>query len=412
MNKWQVSAIGAFDRFNYGDVLFAKVAEHMIAQHLPDADVAFYALKASDLRHEGGVVTEPLGKLYKKRTAPDTHHMVMLTGGELLAPTWAQMAEHLVPHNVSIQLKRLHSKTGHSNWTGLWRRLYSCANLQPWTIDPDDLKDREQVSVVYNAVGGTSTAALSKKELTWQAQALRKADWITVRDEKAAQAVAERGLPKPTVVPDSAVVMAALLSDEDANKARQKALQISGLPQGNYICTQTAERWARGHEEDLADALRKVHQTTGMNILSFAIGRAAGHDDQVTSERLRERLGAESWFGVVDQPLTVNETMGLIAGSEGYIGSSLHGFITAFAFGKARVGLMPHLGKLIGFRDAWDVPEMPAGKEFIEIPDAILAALQISAKDKAQKAAHADQTYRQSFSEMIEKLQQENTFAG
>ncbi|MDV7141990.1 polysaccharide pyruvyl transferase family protein [Tropicimonas sp. TH_r6] len=405
MTHWQVSAIGAFDRFNYGDVLFAKVAEHMLSQHFPDADVAFYALRAADLQGEGGVVTEPLSALYRKQTPPDRRHLVMLCGGELLAPTWAQMAEHLVGHNFSLQMKRLHSKTGHSNWTWFWRRFYGCSNLQPWTIDPDDMKDPDRVSVVYNAVGGTSTSALSPQELAWQTRALRKAAWISIRDEIVAGAVVERGLPTPRVVPDSAVVMAALLSEAETLAARQKAVEIAGLSSAPYLCFQAAERWARGHEDELVDALRRVHDETGLNVLSFAIGRAAGHDDHVTSLRLLDRLSGEDWFGIVDQPLTVNETMGLIAGSQCYVGTSLHGFITAFAFGRPRVGLMPHLEKLIGFRDAWDLAEMPAGMEFSQIPDGVKTAMSLDSGLQSQKAATADQAYRQSFAEMISVLQ-------
>jgi hypothetical protein len=402
MTNWQVSLIGAFDRFNYGDVLFAKVAEHMIARHLPGAEAEFYALKASDLRDEGGVVTQALRALYDKPTPPDRRHLVMLCGGELLAPTWAQMAEILVPRRASMLMRRVRRRTGDANW--LWRRVYGCPNRQPWTIDPDDLKNADRVSVVYNAVGGTSIAALSASDLAWQTQALRKARWLTVRDSKVADAVVKRGLPRPAVVPDSAVVMAELLTQAASDAARHKALGLSGLSAGPYLCFQSAERWIRGHEDQVADALRTVHRETGLNILSFAIGRAAGHDDQVTSHRLAERLGQESWFGIVDAPLTVNETMAVIANAQCYVGTSLHGFITAFAFGKARVGLMSHLEKLVGFRDAWDLQDMPAGMAFTQIPEAVRQALQLDKAPQLQKAAEASAAYQQSFGAMIDQI--------
>lgn len=399
MTHWQVSLIGAFDRFNYGDVLFAKVAEHMIARHLPEAEFDFYALKAKDLRNEGGVVTNALRALYDKPTSPDRQHLVMLCGGELLAPTWAQMAEHLVPPSASMLMKRVHRRIGHPNW--LWRHVYGCPNRQPWTIDPDDLKDASRVSVVYNAVGGTSIKALSASDLAWQARALRKASWITVRDTKVADAIVKRGLPRPLVVPDSAVVMAELLTEAESDTAHRKFLGLSGLTKGPYLCFQSAERWIRGHEDEVAEALRTVHGETGLNILSFAIGRAPGHDDQVTSRRLKERLGQQSWFGTVDIPLTVNETMAVIANAQCYVGTSLHGFITAFAFGKARVGLMPHLEKLVGFRDTWDLEDMPAGVEFMQIPSAVRQALQLDKAPQLHKAAAAKEAYEQSFGAMM-----------
>ncbi len=402
--RWHVSGIGAFDRFNYGDVLFANVLTHMIAQHLPEAELRYYALKAADMRLQGGVQTEPLRNLYRRSLGPDDRHLVVLTGGELLAPTWGQMAEHLVPATFSRQLKRLHRRTGHARWTGFWRRIYGCPNLQPWTIDPDDLKAPGQTAVVYNAVGGTSIEALSNKELSWQSAALKKAQWLSVRDNIVADGIVARGLPRPKVVPDSAVVMPSLLSHKDRETAREKAIRLSGLSQGGYICVQIAERWLRGHEEVLAEVLRQVNAQSGKAIMAFAIGRAAGHDDQVAARRLAARLGQKPWFGMVDADLTVNEIMGLIAGSDAYIGTSLHGFITAFSFSTPRVGLLPHLGKLIGFRDAWDLPDMPVGVDFADIPSALAFAMRADPATMAAKSKRAQDAYRSSFRDMIAQV--------
>lgn len=405
MTKWHVSIVGAFDRFNYGDVLFAKVAEHMIGQALPGSTMSFHALRPSDLRSEGGVVTDALSEIYRFRAGPGQRHLVLLSGGELLAPTWTQMAEHLVPRSISLQLKRLHRRTGHAMWNGLWRRVYGCPNLQPWTVDPDDLAEPASAAVAYNAVGGTSLGSLSARELQWQKRALQKAAWITVRDAQAADAVEARGLPRPRLAPDSAVIMPALLDEKAARDGREAALKSAGLGAGPYLCFQAAERWARGHESLIADQLRAIHSTTGLNIMSFAIGRAAGHDDQVTSQRLEELLGQEPWFGAVHAALPVNGIMALIAGSAGYVGTSLHGFITAFAFARPRVGLMAHIGKLTGFRDAWDIAEMPTAVPFEAMAEAVQAALAISEESQRRKAAEADANYRQSFADMIATIE-------
>jgi hypothetical protein len=258
---------------------------------------------------------------------------------------------------------------------------------------------------VYNAVGGTSLNALSTAELAWQAKALSRAEWLSVRDAPTADAVQARGLPRPQIVPDSAVVMASLLPDREKQRLRADVLHRSGLSDAPYICVQAAEKWSRGQEDVMVAQLRAIHERTGANVLSFAIGRVAGHNDQITSARLKERLADAPWFAVAPELLSVSEIMALIGGSRAYVGTSLHGYITAFAFGAARVGLMPHLGKVIGFRDAWDHPDMPAGIEFAGIADALDRAITVRDADgdsgRAQTVANI---YRESFGAMIKAL--------
>ncbi|MEP4529164.1 MAG: hypothetical protein ABJ050_17755, partial [Paracoccaceae bacterium] len=213
--NWKVSLVGAFDRFNYGDVLFARISEHLLRQALPKADIDFYALRRADLRAEGGVVCKPLSELYSQRLSADTRHLVVLTGGELLAPSWGQMVEHLVSPKISKHIMTLHHKTRYAFWTPIWRRVFGCQNQQPWTLDPRDLPSgSEPAQVVYNAVGGVSTGRLGARVIAWQTAALKRASWLTVRDTPTAQAVAGRGLPMPDVVPDSAVTMSDLISKD------------------------------------------------------------------------------------------------------------------------------------------------------------------------------------------------------
>ena len=45
----------------------------------------------------------------------------------------------------------------------------------------------------------------------------------------------------------------------------------------------------------LAAQIEKVHTPTGLPVVAFAIGRAAGHEDQVSAARLQARLPARPW---------------------------------------------------------------------------------------------------------------------
>ncbi|WP_424973075.1 polysaccharide pyruvyl transferase family protein [Dinoroseobacter sp. S76] len=405
-----ISILGAFDRFNYGDVLFAKVSEYLCAKAWPEVTPTFYALRAADLTSEGGVVCAPLRDLYRRKIPAEARHLIVVSGGEVLAPTWTQMAEHHVPEWFSRQiLQRVHYRTGYAAWDPMWRRYYGCPNLQPWTIDPQSFAAPERTDILYNAVGGTTFKELSPAQKAWQVQALERAAWLCTRDQITADGLAARGLPAPQVLPDSAVIMARLLSETQKAASRARIVQQAGLGDGPYICVQSAEGWVRGHEQELANQLREVHARTGLNVMSFAIGRASGHDDQVTGQRLDALLGSESWFGVAPLDLSVNDIMSLIAGSQAYIGTSLHGFITSFAFDRPRVGLMPGVRKIVGFRDSWDVPEMPAGVEFHEVADALDKALTFDPASLTAQSKRVADVYLSGFSDMAQRLGAPNT---
>ena len=396
MTGWHVSVVGAFDRFNYGDVLFARLAPALLGPRLPDARFAFHGLRRADLSAEGGVPVRPLSEIYRPDPAREgREHLVFLAGGALLGPSWSHMAEHVLPPRTARLAKRAQDRIGRTRTAPLWRRLFGCPNLQPWTVDPLDLPDPAHSHVAYNAVGGIGLGGLSKAEIDWQRGALSRAAWLSVRDAPTADSVEARGLPRPPVIPDSAVAMD-VLADEAAleeGRARALALAVDGAGRAGgraepYLALQIAERRMRGQAGAIAARLREMHAATGLDVLSFAIGRAPGHEDQIASERLVAELGDAPWFRVVREPLDVTGIMTLIAGAACYAGTSLHGFITASVFGVPRVGLLD-VPKIEGFRDAWDLAEMPVGTAFEALPGAVARAL---AADPGRMAARRRET--------------------
>src|SRR5262249_60885946 len=83
----RVAVIGAFDRFNYGDLLFPAVLGRLLGgAGTPPAD--FYAAVRSDLRRVGGQRTRPLKELFRPGALPEGGAAI-LAGGEILDAGWA-----------------------------------------------------------------------------------------------------------------------------------------------------------------------------------------------------------------------------------------------------------------------------------------------------------------------------------
>lgn len=387
--------VGAFDRFNYGDVLFAHISEYVIRSAVPDAEIRFYGTHASDLRPEGGVRTGTLRDLYRAKTAQPS--VIWVAGGEVLGSRWFAMSEHALSSDMAKMSRRVRRRIG-LEWPDRFFHLLSATpNLLPWVFDPDDLlaATGTRPRVVYNSVGGLNAGQVPGRVGAWQTQSLAKADWLAVRDT-GTQAVLARMMGKaPRLSPDSAVLMAELPAAADLGRLRADLMARMGLSADKpYVCVQCGMNYLEAGEEALAAQLERIAVDRDVQVVAFAIGRAAGHEDQMTARRLADCLPARPWFRLAPEDLTVWEIMALISGSGCYVGTSLHGYITAFAFARPRVGLSPKVTKQIGFRNDWDVPTMPAGVAFGDLAAAVDAAMAHSEPQMRQQADQVVARYR------------------
>lgn len=400
--------LGAYDRFNYGDLLFAHISEQLVRDRWPEARITHYGTHASDLRGEGGVVTQPLKKLVRTiRQQPDDNHVILLTGGEILATQWWLTVEHQASPGVSTNMKRIRRRLGDSPVDAFHRFFSGTPWDLPWVPDPDSLEPARHVQVLYNSVGGGAVGVCDARSTAWQKKTLPKASWLSVRDAESAERIADLGLPRPTVSPDSAVIMASLpnaaaLKDDLAGIAMRMAR--GALPSSPFICVQCGANYFRGQEDLFAAQVAETHKRTGLPIVSFAIGRAAGHEDHLVARKLETLLGAPAWFRRAPEDMSVWEIMSLIAGSALYIGTSLHGFITAFAFARPHMGLHPRVAKITGFRDAWDLPEAPAGVPFEQMAENAVSALTLPPEAMAEKASAAAKRFRADAEQMLDSL--------
>jgi len=111
----------------------------------------------------------------------------------------------------------------------------------------------------------------------------------------------------------------------------------------------------------------------------FRAGAAPWHDDLEPYRRLAGRLRAPA---VVAEALHIFDICALIAGSRGFLGTSLHGRIVALAFGVPRASLVADtavLSKAGAFIATWE-PEAPP----VIAPDAVARGLRLAlAEDRA-----------------------------
>lgn len=387
-----VIVFGAFDRHNFGDLLFPHVAAALLKTRNP----VFAGLAGRDLRAYGGHRVAGIARLAAQCGDRPVH--IVHAGGELLTCDAWQAAVMLLP---PAQAKQTIVRLGdHSTERDAWAHARLGISVHaPYMITRDLFRGAQQL--VYNAVGGVDLDACAPAMRTEVLANLRAADQVGVRDRRTQTLLADAGITW-RLMPDPGVMVAELFGEAIGKRARngEPARIRQAFPQG-YVAVQfsadfdDAETLAR-----IAAQLDRIAQETGFGIVFFRAGAAPWHDDLRCYERVAARLRMAD--AALFRSLHLWDICALIASSRAYLGSSLHGRIVAMAFALPRVNLTraeqePRLTKQAAFAAAWEEAGMPACVGVDNIAQGIGDALQVAQKRLRCIASRLAALYRTDF---------------
>lgn len=294
---------GAFDRHNLGDILLAHVA----AKTTGVDDTIFAGLAERDLTPWSGqrvvavdAIDGPVGLIH--------------AGGELLdcdAGEAACMLGEPAPH---------------------WGRR------APYVLARDALAPGSEV--IFQAVGGVGLADREPAFRDDVVAALRQAASVSVRDQVTRRFLATEGIAAE-LQPDPVTRIAEFFGPHILRKARRET---------PYLAVQFAAEC--GDDRTLA-ALARGLDRLGWPVVLFRAGAAPWHDSMEPYHRLASRLKVPA---EVFASLDVWDICALIAGSSGFVGTSLHGRLVAEAFGRPAASLEREPGaaaKLRAYLETW-----------------------------------------------------------
>lgn len=390
---------GAFDRHNFGDLLFP----HIAAALLPGENLIFAGLAERDLRPYGGHRVRALPLLAAECCGQGAN--ILHVGGELLTcDVWQAAVMLLAPDQAQATIARLDA---HPRERLRWAQDFlSCPQLAPYTLAPG-LFGREN-PVVYNGVGGVDLVnrdARFRKEIEAK---LRAADHVGVRD-KITQACLAGASIEARLMPDPAVMVAELFGEEIRRQAREgeTAQMLEAFPQG-YIAVQFSADF--GDDATLAEIavqLDQISHETGFGIVFFRAGAAPWHDDLDCYQRTASRMQSPAVKIFTSRNLWA--ICALIAHSRAYCGSSLHGRIIAMAFALPRINLRHPAEarqetKHSAYAATWEVPGMPISVEVPRIHRGMREAMAADPAALRQEARALASLYRKEFEAIRTKL--------
>jgi hypothetical protein len=330
-----VAHIGAFDLASYGDQLYPLVAAAELGRRLDDVELLpFSPMGVVDTGDEPNAAAWALGHWSEERAArlAAQSSLVLCGGGEIVYG----------------------DGTLYTPFYGIDRRDASALGIDRWFIEVLGAAERS-CPVAWHAPG--VPAELDSATALRVRRAAEHRALVAVRDEASRQRLEAAGVEgEIEVVPDSALLMNRVLTPEALAAARERLRYAELLPpdgrvvvvQGNNTMTPLAEELARAFDEHAPD----------LQIVTISVSPC--HGDQLFAEELRSRSTRRTW----DVPVTASleEVAATIAGADCYLGVSLHGAITAVAYGRPSVTYDPFgQAKLAGFAELAGIPGSRTG---------------------------------------------------
>ena len=295
----RIAHFGTFDVENYGDLLFPLIVRRRLEGI------------ASEVVHVSPVGGPPVWgdcvpTVRPEALDPAEIDAVVLGGGNIV---------HAGPAGVDDY------RNDGLTWLLAYARLW---------IEPARIAAARGVPLCWNSPGVPQPFSPRVAELArWAAE---RADHLTVRDRTSERNLRGAGVERPiTIVPDPTFDVARLFTPEELNEAYAAAFARRDRPlPGRALAVHLERRYLDEPVADVVARLERMAERSGSALVLLALGPC--HGDAELAREAAAALGPPHL--VVDRPASVRELVALLARSDAYVGSSLHGMITALAFGR------------------------------------------------------------------------------
>ena len=404
--------LGTFDVENYGDLLYPVVFRRLLERNGVRARVRLYSPLEGEAPQHSGFETTALRSLFDP--ASTTPRAIVVGGGDILRTDRGVIAEHyraahggrygrrlrsLGPAGFLqyLVLNRLPAPSGSkfygARFTSRWM---SYPGAGPFLIDPDHVAGAPSVCYLSCGVPHDFPAAESERV----ARTLDKADFIYTRDEQSRAKLMRAGVTREVrVAPDLIVTLGDYFPREA--EARRGRLLLSGWGVGAgrpVLCFQSKPHPGFSPEEIIGQ-LTDYRRRTGAEVVLLPLGYC--HRDHIFLADLARQSGGAFRYADV---YSVYDALAVIAASSMFVGTSLHGNVTALSYG------LPHLygplavDKAEGFLSSANLPPALKLRSWSELNDKIDMATGLGPAFFAGRAREAKANVYRVVDELLDVL--------
>lgn len=293
-----VAVFGAFDVNSYGDSLFPCALEIELKKRIEIEKIVLFTPTENKAKYN------ETKQVYSYSKFEDIHKqykfdVIVIGGGELL-------------HNRTIEFQTEDKRTVVYNKGEIWKK-------------PLEYAHKYGIKVLFNSVGMPDTVNEEDKNL------LETVQYLSVRDVYSAMRLCGTQRNETVhVVPDSLWNLDDYYKEikfPDRNIVKK---MTSIFDEEKYVAFQygTEDRW-----EKVFHIVLDFCREQNYKLVAFAINSC--HADRIVIEKIKEKYQNDCI--IVDQMLQQTEIMNLISAAELFVGTSLHGALTAYLSGTYAV---------------------------------------------------------------------------
>ena len=334
--KIRIAQVGTFDVENFGDLLFPTMIEFKYS----DCEIDLYSPVGNAAKP-----FEPDRYVYTvtdldERCAQYGYDAILIGGGDLLR----------VDKNVSVDYESSYATV-----------------INIWQI-PILVAEKYGIPVLLNAPGVPFEFCGMEQRLV--KLLLSSVSYLSVRDERSARFLEQCGLVDIVRVPDTVLLISQCFGTDEMAGVRNVLVQNGVLPDWDrYLVVQHNTQ----NMEDVSQfqqILQTLTKEDGYRVLLMPIGYV--HGDELFMRQLVDEQNPHIFY--CEAKLTPKQMCAVLAGSVGYIGTSMHGAIVTWSYRKPIVSVnTAGLSKLAGFlamigqedaqvRDIRELPEVVSRK--------------------------------------------------
>jgi polysaccharide pyruvyl transferase WcaK-like protein len=369
ITRVKLNIIGAFDRFNYGDVLFAHIINEKLSFLKKTYKFQFVSTSKINLKKKAGFQTISMMKMFKNSPK---NSIYLVAGGEVLAAPWWYMYLCLVENEkINIEQDKLLSD-GYKAADCIARKHFGCKHLYPWVLERETLNNKADL-IIYNAVGGSSLHKLDTETIQQIGTTLNNVDYISVRDYESKKVLEEKAkvtLDKLKVFPDCGILISDIFNKNNIqNKVSEDAKNLVKSFE-KYLVFQSGRYHVlnKNSTDVIVEQLLSIVNEFEINIILLPFSDASFHEDNIILEEIYQKTNHPKIK--LSKTINLYDITYIMMHANLFMGTSLHGNIVSFSYGVPSIGLTNIDTKLPEFIKTWIKPEWGSCFEFEEIKHA------------------------------------------
>lgn len=352
----KLCVIGPYDRYNYGDLLFPYIIEYYFSDYYDS--ISYYSTIEAKMSMYGGKDTKKISDILL--LDKDLPYDIIVAGGESIGASWGALASFISkPYGVLRKfILRFPFFIFIDNYVG--KLILKGSSYLPLVVTHSDFPYARKI--MYNSLGGQ----LSKRFLLCKRlfEGLKQVNYVSIRDQISFQSF-KKIRSDIFLVPDCALLMSEIYTKEIL--LSKIAFNLKKELSSNYFVFQINKTEGLKNINECIDLIENICRNTGYKVVLCVIGYANLHEDDVPLRIIYNSIKCDK---ILLDNNTIWDIMYAISCSKFYIGTSLHGIITAMSYKIPYIGLIRY--KIDNYLRTWGVEGYNRAFKINEVQDLIM----------------------------------------